>query len=121
MTLLGLNMIVTIVTMRVPGITWGKLPLLLGRPQPLGPDGPCRSGADRGAADGCARPWRPDLYFLASAGGSPYLFQNLFWFFGHPEVFVLALPGMGIILELFRSSRGSPYGATGWPSPACWG
>src|SRR5450631_299341 len=39
-------------------------------------------------------------FFISSAGDSSYLFENLFWVFGHPEVYVLALPGMGIVLEL---------------------
>jgi cytochrome c oxidase subunit 1 len=39
-------------------------------------------------------------FFLSTQGGSQYLYENLFWVFGHPEVYVLAIPGFGIVLEL---------------------
>ncbi|HKI66137.1 MAG TPA: cbb3-type cytochrome c oxidase subunit I [Solirubrobacterales bacterium] len=101
MTLLGVNMITTIVSMRAPGLTWRRLPIF------------CWGALSTGALMVLAAPvliavllmvafdrGAQTSFFLASAGGSPYLFQNLFWFFGHPEVYVLALPGFGVVLEI---------------------
>ena len=101
MTLLGVNMITTIVSMRAPGLTWRRLPIF------------CWGALSTGILMVLAAPVLIAVllmvafdrgvqtsFFLASAGGSPYLFQNLFWFFGHPEVYVLALPGFGVVLEI---------------------
>ncbi|BAK54149.1 cbb3-type cytochrome c oxidase subunit I [Sulfurisphaera tokodaii] len=45
-------------------------------------------------------------FFNANAGGNPLLWQNVFWFFGHPEVYILILPAMGIIGEVLPRSVG---------------
>ncbi len=101
MTLLGLNMIATIVTMRAPGLTWTRLPIfvwgvlttsalmVLAAPVLIATLG--MALLDRTAQT---------TFFIPSGGGSSYLYQNLFWVFGHPEVYVLALPGFAIVLEI---------------------
>jgi cytochrome c oxidase subunit 1 len=101
MTLFGFNLIATIVTMRAPGMTWSRLPIfvwavfatavlmMLAAPMLI-------SALLMGAMDRTVQ----TAFYVAGQGGSAYLFQNLFWVFGHPEVYVLALPGFGIVLEL---------------------
>jgi len=101
MLLLGLNMIATIVTMRAPGLTWSRLPIfcwgvistaslmLLASPVLIAVL--LMATLDRTAQTS---------FFIPSAGGSTYLYQNLFWVFGHPEVYILALPGFAVVLEL---------------------
>ena len=101
LALVGLNLLTTILTMRAPGLTWGRLPIfvwgvlataflmVLAAPVLI-------ATMSMGLMDRAAN----TSYFIASGGGSPYLYENLFWFFGHPEVYILALPGFGIVLEI---------------------
>jgi cytochrome c oxidase subunit 1 len=101
MTLLGLNMLATVITMRAPGMTWGRLPIfvwatvstsiLMLLAAPVLISTLLMLTLDRTAQTS---------FFNDQAGGSPYLYENLFWFFGHPEVYILAIPGMGILLEI---------------------
>ena len=101
MCLLGLNLIATVVTMRAPGLTWFRLPIfvwgvistaalmVLASPVLIAVLG-------MGILDRTAQ----TTFFIPSGGGSDYLYENLFWVFGHPEVYILAMPGFGIVLEL---------------------
>jgi cytochrome c oxidase subunit 1 len=101
MCLLGLNMMVTIITMRAPGMTWSRLPIfvwsvfstsiLMVLAAPMLIATLLMAALDRTI---------DTSFFIVGGGGSSYLFENLFWFFGHPEVYVLALPGFGVVLEL---------------------
>jgi cytochrome c oxidase subunit 1 len=101
MVLNGINFITTVIHMRAPGVTWSRLPIFvwgLLSTSVLMTLSPLVLVAALGfeALDRTAS----TAFYLAPDGGSPFLYENLFWFFGHPEVYILALPGFGLVLEI---------------------
>lgn len=121
-SLLGaVNFIATIIQLRAPGMTWMRMPwfvwvqfvtaflLLLAFP-------PLEAAAVMQLMDKLAG----TSFFLptglaiggqladVSGGGSPLLYQHLFWFLGHPEVYVLILPAMGIVAEIIACNTRKP-------------
>ena len=105
----GLNFIVTIIYMRAPGMTWGRLPIFVwsmfvtswmallftqGFAVAL-----LMIILDRVA--GMA-------FFNAEAGGDPLLYQHVFWFYSHPAVYIMVLPGFGLALEIISHFSRKP-------------
>ena len=121
-SLLGaINFITTIIQLRAPGLTWMRLPffvwaqfvtaflLVLAFP-------PLEAAIimqlmDRVASTSFFMPAGMVVNGVPlhiSGGGSPLLWQHLFWFLGHPEVYVLILPAMGIVAEILANNSRKP-------------
>jgi cytochrome c oxidase subunit 1 len=120
--LTGLNFIITIHTLRAPGMGWYRLPLFVW------------SLYATSAILVLATPVLAITLFLLAferlvhvgifdpkLGGDPLLFQHLFWFYSHPAVYIMILPGMGVVSELIAAFSKKPvfgYKFVAWSSMA---
>jgi len=105
----AINIIVTVFNMRAPGMTLMKMPLfvwtwvitsfLLVASLPVLAGGVTMLLTDK---------YFGTSFFNAAGGGDPVLFQHIFWFFGHPEVYILALPAFGIVSQIIPAFARKP-------------
>ncbi len=111
----GVNYLTTAIALRVTGMTFFRLPLaiwqlLTATTLFLLSVGPLIAGAVMLLLDRTIG----THFYLPEGGGDPLLWQHLFWFFGHPEVYVILLPAVGLVLEVLPVFSRKPIFGYRW-------
>jgi cytochrome c oxidase subunit 1 len=105
----SLNYITTVINLRAPGMTWFRMPLSVWALFVTAILGLLALPVLSGAAIMLLFDQTLGTHFFdPSAGGQVLLWQHLFWFFGHPEVYILILPAMGMVSDIIANGSRKP-------------
>ncbi|MAG36406.1 MAG: cytochrome c oxidase subunit I [Dehalococcoidia bacterium] len=105
----GMNFLVTIIALRAPGMSWGRLPIFVWG---VFAASIISLTATQFLAAGLLMILLDRLlgmtFFPAASGGNPLLYQHVFWFYSHPAVYIMALPGFALALEVLSHFSRKP-------------
>ncbi len=111
----GLNFLVTIITLRAPGMTWSRLPIFVWS---IFAAAIISLTATQFVAFGMVMVIMDRVagtsFFDAGEGGDPILFEHIFWFYSHPAVYIMILPAFGVALEVITHLSRKPLFAYKW-------
>jgi len=110
----GLNFLVTIIKMRAPGMTWGRLPIFVWS---VFAASWLALFFTQFFAASLVMVLLDRLFgtsFFQGSGGAPVLYQHMFWFYSHPAVYIFVLPGFGMALEVLAHFSRKPLYAYRW-------
>ena len=105
----GLNFLATVILLRAPGMTWGRLPIFVWSIF-------CAALISLTATQFVATALLTVVldrvlgmsFYNAAQGGAPLLYQHLFWFYSHPAVYIMIIPGFGLVLEVMTHFSRKP-------------
>lgn len=111
----GLNFIATVITLRARGMSWSRLPIFVWS---IFAAALISLTATQFVAAGLLEVVLDRVvgtaFFDAARGGDPLLYEHIFWFYSHPAVYIMILPGMGIALEVLSHFSRKPLFAYRW-------
>ena len=108
-TMTGLNFLVTLIKMRAPGMTFTRMPLFCWAQFATAPMSMIATTALAAALAALFMERQFGVpFFDPTKGGSPVLWQHMFWFYSHPAVYIMILPVFGIISEVFPTFARKP-------------
>ena len=111
----GVNFLVTIIFMRAPGLSWGRLPIFVWSVFAMAWIALLFTQFFAGALLMVLLDRIADTtFFIARTGGKPLLYQHIFWFYSHPAVYIFVLPAFGILLEVLPTFARKPVFAYKW-------